>query len=41
MNILGFDVGGVRMPLYEISGTARKKLVDAMRICGLCEGLGV
>ena len=41
MNILGFDVGGVRMPLYEISGAARKKLVDAMRVCGLCEGLGV
>ena len=38
MNILGFGVGGVRMPLFRISGAARKKLTDAMRICGLYDG---
>ena len=35
MNILGFGVGGVRLPLYRISAAARKKLIDAMHVCGL------
>lgn len=38
MNILGMNVGGVRLPLYKMSGGARKKLVDSMRLCGLCDG---
>lgn len=40
MNILGFGVGGCRLPLYSISGGARKTLASAMRLCGLCERCG-
>lgn len=40
MNICGMNVGGVRLPLYKMSGGARKKLVDSMRLCGVCDGCG-
>lgn len=40
MNILGFGVGGCRLPLYSISGGARRTLCSAMRLCGLCERCG-
>lgn len=35
MNILGYRVGGCRLPLYDISCEARKKLTEALSECGL------
>lgn len=38
MNILGFDVGGVRLPLVEMEESQTKILEDSLREFGLIEG---
>ncbi len=35
MNILGFDVGGLRLPLYEASDATKELLVESMREVGI------
>ncbi|QQK07573.1 4-hydroxy-tetrahydrodipicolinate synthase [Miniphocaeibacter halophilus] len=35
MNILGFDVGGLRLPLYEASDSTKELLVESMREVGI------
>ena len=35
MNILGMDVGGLRLPLFEASDSTKELLVDTMKEVGL------
>ncbi len=38
MNLAGFEVGGFRLPLYEMSEGAKERLVEEMKKIGLLEG---
>lgn len=35
MNLMGYNVGGLRLPLTVIEDENRKKLAESLRACGL------